>query len=316
MPFDQRSNCDKLQEASTLPGMTRYIENAAVQPFTKICSLSNIIQRKVVLLATAVITEDNLFNNGLFQNVYVLYRMFESMGWLPIMIVNKKPETVDKIPWYMKDIRLISIEETGKNPIPVKLYIEIGMSIDANMRKFLKMCGSRIAKLYLGNILNIDVETPIFFPNMNFAHHVIGELDDIWVSPHYAQHAEYARALNHIDLDKPEPIIVPYVWDPDILTCGGQRNFHWRQASSAEEERFLILEPNISFQKSSLIPLMIMEAWFRKNPTWPGEVVVINGERLLSIQFIPELSPPNSVGNWAISASWIASWVLPVPLGP
>jgi len=264
MGFD----CDKLQEASTLPGMTRYIDKAPVQPFTKLCSLSNIIQRKVVLLATAVITEDNLFNNGLFQNVYVLYRMFESMGWLPIMIVNKKPESTDKIPWYMKDIRLISIEETGKNPIPVKLYIEIGMSIDANMRKFLKMCGARIAKLYLGNILNIDVETPIFFPNMNFAHHVIGELDDIWVSPHYPQNAEYARALNHTDLDKPEPI--------------------GRQANSAEEERFLILEPNISFQKSSLIPLMIMEAWFRKNPSWPGEVVIINGERLLSIPFFKE----------------------------
>ena len=288
MPFA----CEKLQDASMLPGMTRYIatacEGTSLEPYAKICSLSNIIQRKVVLLATAVITEDNLFNNGLFQNVYVLYRMFESMGWLPIMIVNKKPENADKIPWYMKDIRLIGIEEIGKNPIPVKLYIEIGMSIDANMRKFLKMCGSRIAKLYLGNILNIDVETPIFFPNMNFAHHVIGELDDIWVSPHYAQHAEYARALNHIDLDKPDPIVVPYVWDPEILTSGGQRNFQWTPASSAQEERFLILEPNISFQKSSLIPLMIMEAWFRKNPTWPGEVIVINGERLLSIPFFKE----------------------------
>ena len=277
-------------EASRLPGMTRYPaqEFNSCKPFTGIGSLSSILQRKIVLLATAVITEENLFNNGLFQNIYVFYRMFEAMGWLPIMIVNKKPESMDKIPWYMKDLRLIGIEEIAKNPIPVTLYIEIGMSIDSNMRKFLKMCGSRIAKLYLGNILNIDVETPIFYPSMNFAHHVIGELDDIWVSPHYAQHSEYARALNHIDLNKSGPVVVPYIWDSQILTSGGTRSFQWSPASSMDQERFLILEPNISFQKCSLIPLMIMEAWFRKNPTWTGEVVVINGERLLSIPFFKE----------------------------
>ena len=272
---------------SDLPGMTRYIEKEYGQckPYTGIGELGNILQRKVVLLATAVITEENLFTNGLFQNVYVFYRMFEAMGWLPIMIVNKKPESINNIPWYMRDLRLIGVEEIAKNPIPVKLYIEIGMSIDSNMRKFLKMCGARIAKLYLGNILNIDVETPIFYPSMHFAHHVIGELDDIWVSPHYKQHSEYAQALNHIPIGGNS--VVPYVWDPQILTGGGERNFQWT-APSTDKEVFLILEPNISFQKCSLVPLMILEAWFRKNPTWNGEVVVINGERLLMIPFFKE----------------------------
>jgi hypothetical protein len=270
-----------------LPGMTRYIERVnESKPYTGIGELGNLIQRKVVLLATAVITEENLFTNGLFQNVYVFYRMFEAMGWLPIMIVNKKPDSISNIPWYMRDLRLISVEEIAKNPIPVKLYIEIGMSIDSNMRKYLKMCGARIAKLYLGNILNIDIETPIFYPSMHFAHHVIGELDDIWVSPHYKQHSEYAQALNHVPMGGKS--VVPYVWDPQILTGGGERNFQWKAAESVEKEVFLILEPNISFQKCSLVPLMILEAWFRKNRSWNGEVVVINGERLLMIPFFKE----------------------------
>ena len=128
----------------------------------------------------------------------------------------------------MKNIRLMSIEEIAKTPIPVKLYIEIGMSIDSNMRRFLKMCGAKICKLYLGNILNIDVETPIFYPSMHFAHHVIGDLDEIWVSPHYTQHGQYARALNHVDIDKKEALVVPYVWDPQILTRDGERNFSWK----------------------------------------------------------------------------------------
>lgn len=269
------------------PGMTRYPDSMiSVVPYTGM-NIPNIIQRNVVLLATAVISEENLFNNGLFQNVYVFYRMFESMGWLPLMIVNKKPENMDKIPSYMRNLRLISVEEIAKNPIPVKLYIEIGMSIDSNMRKFLKMCGAKIAKLYLGNILNIDIETPMFYPSMHFAHHVIGELDDIWVSPHYYQHSEYARALNHVDINK-KGASVPYVWDSQILLGNGERSFEWRAPCTEGVEVFLILEPNISFQKCSLVPLMILEAWFRKNRDWKGEVVIINGERLLMIPFFKE----------------------------
>ena len=268
----------------SFPGMTRYGEQLQVSPYTGL-SIPSLVQRKVILLATAVITEDNLFSNGLFQNVYVFYRMFEAMGFLPLMIVNKKPETIDKIPWYMRDLRLITVEEIAKNPIPVSVYIEVGMSIDSQMRKYLKMCGAKIAKLYLGNIINIDIETPIFYPTMHFAHHVIGELDEIWVSPHYTQHSEYARALNHIDIRKPNAI-VPYVWDSQILFGNGDRKFEW----CAGKETFLVLEPNISFQKCSLVPLMILEKWYRAYKTtnakpWDGEIVVINGERLLLIPF-------------------------------
>ena len=263
----------------SFPGMTRYGEQLQVSPYTGINKI-NIIQRKVILLATATITEENLFSNGLFQNVYVFYRMFEAMGFLPLMIVNKKPENAEKIPWYMRDLRLISVEEIAKNPIPVSVYLEVGMSIDSQMRKYLKMCGAKIAKLYLGNIINIDIETPIFYPTMHFAHHVIGELDEIWVSPHYTQHAEYARALNHIDIRKPNAI-VPYVWDSQILFGNGDRKFEWCKG----KETFLVLEPNISFQKCSLVPLMIIEKWYREHRQWNGEIVVINGERLLLIPF-------------------------------
>jgi hypothetical protein len=263
----------------TFPGMTRYGEQLQVIPYTGL-SIPTLVQRKVILLATAVITEENLFSNGLFQNVYVFYRMFEAMGFLPLMIINKKPDDIHKIPVYMRDLRLITVEEIAKNPIPVSVYIEVGMSIDSQMRKYLKMCGAKIAKLYLGNIINIDIETPIFYPTMHFAHHVIGELDEIWVSPHYTQHAEYARALNHIDIKKPNAV-VPYVWDSQILFGNGDRKFQW----SKGKETFLVLEPNISFQKCSLVPLMILEKWYREHKPWNGEIVVINGERLLLIPF-------------------------------
>jgi hypothetical protein len=277
-----------------LPGMTRYMETGvSVVPYTTMngasAAVRDLVQRPIVLLATAVITEENLFSNGLFQNVYVFYRMFEAMGWLPLMIVNKKPENADKIPTYMRDIRLVGVEDLAKAPIPIKLYIEIGMSIDSTMRNFMKMCGGKICKLYLGNILNIDIETPIFYPSMHFAHHVIGELDEIWVSPHYSQHASYARALNHVNIEKRAIPVAPYVWDPQILTADGARQMTWKPPASEKDDVFLVLEPNISFQKCALVPLMIIEAWFRRNRDWKGTVAVVNGERLMLIPFFRDV---------------------------
>ena len=266
-----------------LPGMTINFGNPSmVSPSTTMSKIPPIKDRQVVLLATATITNDNLFSNGLFQNVFVLYKMFDAMGYAPILIVNEKPKDLTKIPPMIHVCRIMNTEEILKRPIPVIALIEIGMSIDPLVREFVKMCGGKLVKVYLGNILNIDIETPMFYPAMHFAHHVIEKIDKIWVSPHYGQHAEYAAYLNHVvppsDLGD---MIAPYVWDPCIFTRDGEQNIRWRPAKGTEEDVILIMEPNISFQKASLVPLLLVERWYRNGGrTWKGKVIVFNGSRI------------------------------------
>jgi hypothetical protein len=274
----------------TLPGMVRYKQEFAVtvQPHVSFKELKGCVTRPVVLLATASITTDNIFANGLFQNIFLFYRMFEAMGYLPILVVNAKPESREKVPTILQRCRVAVVEDLIRAPIPVKAYVEIGMSIDSQLRRFLRMCGAKICKLYLGNILNIDVETPVFYPHMNFNHHVIGEIDEVWVSPHYAQHAEYACVLNHVSPLKKNPKVAPYIWDSSVLTDEGRRYLRWRPTEAGEPERFVILEPNISFQKASLVPLMMVEAWVRKHPDWKGEIHIVNGERIMQVPFFRE----------------------------
>lgn len=277
--------------AEELPGMTRLGQEpaAGIKPLIDIRRIPPILHRKVVLLATANITEDNIFANGLFQNVVLLYRMFAAMGWTPLLIVNERPKNLDRVPEQLRVCRVVCAEELLKQPIPVYAYIEIGMSIDPVVRKFLKMIGSKICKLYLGNILNIDIETPIFYPDMNFAHHVVGEVDKVWVSPHYAQHDQYANSLNHVALSAPESQIGPYVWDPSFITDDGKRHIQWRPTQPGEQEVVVITEPNISFQKSAIVPLLMMERWYRRNGRqWNGRVVIVNGPRILQIPYFKQ----------------------------
>ncbi len=63
------------QHGYELAGMTR-IGSVPITKHIPLCGLSEIvplISRPIVLLATATITDDNLFANGLFQNVFLLY---------------------------------------------------------------------------------------------------------------------------------------------------------------------------------------------------------------------------------------------------
>ena len=270
------------------PGYTECDQTLVLKetPFSKL-SNDPISKRKIVLLATAAITDNNIFSNGLFQNVYILYKMFESMGMCPIMIVNEKPKSLDTIPSMIRSSRMIVAEELLKQPIPVFAYIEIGMSIDPVVRKFLRMIGAKSYKLYLGNILNIDIETPMFYPTTNFAHHVIGELDEVWVSPHYKQHDEYACYLNHTDPKVQRNTTVPYVWDTSFIS-NTTKNLKWRPRIGNEKETYIISEPNISFQKSSVIPILILENYYRQTKR-DIQIIVINGERLLMNPYFKEV---------------------------
>jgi hypothetical protein len=198
------------------------------------------------------------------------------MGYIPLLLVQ---ETSIDMPEYMKDISTYTVDDFVTGSIRVDVYIEIAMSIDVLVKQYLRLGGSRIYKLYLGNILNIDIESPLCYPGLYFVHHYIGDVDDVWVSPHYYQHLQYAKCINHVPLDSTRGSIAPYVWDSCILTAGATRSFTWSRPVKGEEI-FLLVEPNISFQKTFLIPLCIVEQWYRKNPTWRGKVILMNGHRL------------------------------------
>jgi hypothetical protein len=249
--------------------------------------LGPLSSRKIITLATATIHNDSLFVNGLFQNVFVLYKMLDAMGYTPILLVNEKPNDINKVPAILRNVRMIIAEEILRNSIPIHLNIEIAMSIDPNMRKYMRERGTKTVKLYLGNILNIDIETPIFYPGVHFAHHVTGEIDEVWVSPHYKQHYEYAGLINKVGPAK----IAPYVWDPCILSLGGTRQYKWRPRAVGEPQVFVILEPNISFQKCSLVPLLIVERLYRASKG-DFKVLIGNSERLQANPFFTKTILP------------------------
>jgi hypothetical protein len=75
--------------------------------------------------------------------------------------------------------------------------------------------------------------------------------------------------------------VVPYVWDSFFLTqYGNKEQFQWIPPSDWRSVDVVIMDPNISFQKSTFYSLLLVEAFSRAYPEWRGKVQIINGDRL------------------------------------
>lgn len=234
-------------------------------------------ERRNIILATNSVNDTTLYLNGLTQNIVILYDLFEAMGyksWL-LQYTGDSSERRE----FLHRYRTIVPKDIITQGMPVFTFIEIGMSMDTATRSYLRSVGAKIVKLYLGNILNIDIETSQNFSNMFFSHHIVGEIDEIWTSPHYFQHIDYAAVLNRTDINKAR--IAPYVWDPCFVgQYGTKEQLEWHPLRSWCETDIVIMDPNISFQKCYFYPLLLVEAFYKMNPDWRGRVHIINGDRI------------------------------------
>jgi hypothetical protein len=259
----------------SLPGNTNL--SSYKKSDANITSLSHPLQRQAIVLATNNVNDESLFHNGLTQNIVVFYDLFESMGYKSYLFQHG--QLAENRKQFLHTYDIISsnqIMSTGKN---IKAFIEIGMSIDAATRSYLRSHGTQIIKIYLGNIINIDIENIQNFTSIMFSHHVVGEIDQVWVSPHYEQHVEYAAVLNQTEIKNSN--IAPYVWDPCFITQYGTKDtIEWVAPTDWRTQDIVIMDPNISFQKCYFYSLLLCEAFSKKYPEWQGKVQIINGDKI------------------------------------
>jgi len=248
-------------------------------------ALSGLPLAPIIVLGSNDMNDTTLFLNGLTQNIAILYELFESLGYRPYLLQNPQPQGAapEKKEFIRTMYRTTTASEMVTYGLPVRLFIEIGMSLDPPTRGYLRGIGATLVKLYLGNILNIDVETIQYYPSMFFHHHIVGELDEIWTSPHYKQHLEYAAILNRTEPERAR--IVPYVWEPSFLTRYRPLSaLEWCPPSPSStpsvHQDIVIMDPNISFQKCSFYSVLLADAYARRHPEWKGTLHIVNGDRL------------------------------------
>ena len=273
------------------PGLTEFHTFATPPPSALPLSVrkgvSGEADRPVILLGSGLVTLDLIFNNGLYQNILILYDFFESLGYKCILLSHKPVPPASELGWLCR----YSAIDIGKfllaPPTSIFGYIEIAMSLDVASREFFLKRGAFVTKLYLGNALNIDTETTTIMNGFYIPHHNAGALDAIWTSPHYLQNLQYLQTLNRTKRGE----VVPYVWDSCFLEQNGVNR--WSPAPGGwRSTDIVIVEPNISFQKHALYPLLLVEAFARRCSEWRGRVILMNYDTLeRSAHFKHEILP-------------------------
>ena len=259
----------------SLPGNTNL--SSYKKSDANITSLSHPLKRQAIVLATNNVNDESLFHNGLTQNIIVFYDLFESMGYKSYLFQHG--QLAENRKQFLHSYDIISSNQIMNSGTTIKAFIEIGMSIDAATRAYLRSNGTQIIKIYLGNIINIDIENIQNFTSIMFSHHVVGEIDQVWVSPHYKQHVDYAAVLNQTEIKNSN--IAPYVWDPCFITQYGTKDtIEWSAPTDWRTQDIVIMDPNISFQKCYFYSLLLCEAFSKKYPEWQGKVQIINGDKI------------------------------------
>ena len=253
------------------PGLSQIVDIDRISPDTVLHG--NTV--KSILIASGHIGSD----------ILIIYNMLESMGYDCYLLTDRGSEKVSDLSGY----RFLTPEAGADlfKSLALIAYIEIGMSLDSAWRTLMERLGSKVVKLYLGNILNIDTETTAITKGLYFPHHIGGNIHEIWTSPHYKQNISYGCAINGLAGDKGH--IAPYLWTPEFIQ-GAQ---HWTPPESWTAMDIVIAEPNISFQKTCLFPLLLANEFAQLCPEWKGKVYLLNTERMAKNMYMSQTVLPN-----------------------
>ena len=108
--------------------------------------------RKVVVLTSMTIPKHNIFYNGLYQNVFILYRMIEALGYKTYIGITEPITDVSGAEELYRDYRTIQYDRLSsvfQGGDVLHHIVEIAIGISPSDRTTIKKTGAKITKLYL-----------------------------------------------------------------------------------------------------------------------------------------------------------------------
>ena len=214
--------------------------------------------------------DENIFGNGLNQNVWFLLRLLKGAGYNVCLVAESKEHAGKKL--ITEDIHLL----TAENIVEYDMILECAWALEpATSDALVNSGGIRIGVQY-GNRLLIDLENMLFKPN----NAGIGkkEIHEIWCSPHF----EFSIPALEI-LEKTEMRVCPYIWSPDVVThtyVNSRINPYFTPDTNINNIAFF--EPNLNIVKSCMLPMIIAEDLYCRRPEIVGDIYNFGSQKLAS----------------------------------
>ena len=224
---------------------------------------------KTVKIGITAQSEENLFGNGLKQNVWFLYRLLKNAGY-DIHLVSESEKH------YGKKLLGIPVEKLDTMTVlDYKVIIQCANSLTETCRKILRGHGGKVGSCEYGNKILIDMGTMIYGgPGEDTF--TMPDVDFYWTSPHFE------RTMTALSTLSKAPVsICPYIWSPEIITQSYMRaGYNVYFGDHTNTKNIAIMESNLYIVKTCFIPMLISEKLYSTDPDLIDGVFNVGAERL------------------------------------
>ena len=247
------------------------------------------MSKNIKTIAVTINLDIHYLSNGLQQNILFLVNCLNNIqGKKCIILYHGKLKKYD----FLKKEYSISYEEYySNNNKNFDLVIYAGFvpsqekhSFDKNRNK-----NTKFILIQYGNELADCIHFSLDSSFKQKPKNDVFPLDEIWTSPHHIRNIPFLKTKYDVNNVK----VAPFLWDDSFLLkqfyeLGIDKNIE-EFKSNIDINKVTIFEPNISFMKTSLVPVFILERFEKFNPNILKSCSILCGDRLIKNEYFPNI---------------------------
>jgi hypothetical protein len=236
----------------------------------QVAILSSMADKKIGIITG----KTSLFSSGLIQNALFIYDVLTRRGHSSELFAYAPKTRLE-----YKDVLVneITTDEDDFDYKQFKMIIAVGNGITKGMYERCKRNNVRVIGFVCGNILMMHIEEFVSPTSSSTVVTKSQPVDEIWVIQSFSFMKTYLELLRGAPVK-----CVPHLWSPCLLKNAAVNKFKEPESNlyfkpkSGKRINILIMEPNVDFVKSALIPIMAAEKLYLENPDLIDEVYVFN----------------------------------------
>ena len=222
----------------------------------------------------------NLFTNGITQNAYFIYQCLEAAGYRCQLLcseANPSPFDHRSLP-----LRQISTDPAIFDPSEYHTIILVTRSIARDVYDSMKRHKVSVVSYVCGNHYMVDQEEFVRGIPAGAGSSFRGKgmcADEMWIIPSFQYSLEYLELLTG-----KSGYVIPHLWSPEMMRLSSpilikqpeERLFYDITKRKSNKINIIILEPNLSFLKTSWLPILAGEKLYLEHPDLVEHVYAFN----------------------------------------
>ena len=232
---------------------------------------------------------NGFFCNGMQQNIIFLSNCINQLEGKKCFLLYHGKFIRNN---FLKEDLCISYSEYIRNKkiqLDILIYAGFNPGQEIHQNEKQKNKTTKYVSIQYGNELTDDIYFSLSNKDKILFKGIIEPLDQIWTSPHYVKNISYLKTKNRNENIK----IIPYIWDDIFIKNQFEELKINKKFEIFKKElninKVTIFEPNLSFTKSCLIPINIVERFEQLYPKKIQSCNVIASKDLVKNEYFVQL---------------------------